>query len=272
LQQALQQKKLSGRNGSTPSGPAHINLFQWWYVAAVFVGLCISSFIGWKTFIGTDRIEYVTAFGETRALVLPDGSQVMLNGNTRLSYNEEWAAQGTREVWLSGEAYFSVQKSPDKAHARFIVHTEKLDVEVLGTQFNVSGRKNATQVVLNEGEVKVNPGKSANVPSLIMKPGELVEYSGTRQPIIRKVVNPQIYSSWKFKRMVFEETTMKEIAARIEATYGYRVLFADTDLASRRLTGTIPSDNIDVLLLTLSKLFNLDIRKDQNQLFIKSNK
>jgi ferric-dicitrate binding protein FerR (iron transport regulator) len=240
-------------------------------MAAVLVGLCVSIAIGWKIVVGTGHIEYVTAFGETRALVLPDGSQVMLNGNTRLSYSEKWAAQQTREVWLSGEAYFSVKKSTDKARSRFIVHTKKLDVEVLGTQFNVSGRKNATQVVLNEGEVKINPGDGAKVPPLIMKPGELLEYSGTQQPIIRKVVNPQMYSSWKFKKMVFEETTLKEIAERIEATYGYRVLFADTALAGRRLTGTIPSDNMDVLLLTLSKLFNLDIRKDQNQLSIKSN-
>jgi ferric-dicitrate binding protein FerR (iron transport regulator) len=70
--------------------------------------------------------------------------------------------------------------------------------------------------------------------------------------------------------MMFEETSLQEIAERIEATYGYKVIFADTALAARKLTGTIPSDNIDVLLLTLSKLFNLNIGKEQNQIIIKS--
>jgi ferric-dicitrate binding protein FerR (iron transport regulator) len=271
LQQTLQQRKSSGSTINATSAPSGTKVLRWWYaVAAVFLGLCISGFIAWKILMADKLSEFSTGFGETKAIILPDGSQVSLNGNTRLSYKAEWSAQEDREVWLNGEAYFSVTQSVKKGNKKFIVHTEKLDVEVIGTQFNVSNRQKGTQVVLNEGQVKVNPKKEAKAVPMIMKPGELLEYSSTQQTIIKKVANPQMYSSWKFKKMMFEETSLQEIAERIEATYGYKVIFADTALAARKLTGTIPSDNIDVLLLTLSKLFNLNIGKEQNQIIIKS--
>jgi ferric-dicitrate binding protein FerR (iron transport regulator) len=268
LQQTLAQRKSLGVSGNRPSGRSSRKLFNWWYLAAaMFAGFCI---MGWQYSTTSRRVESYTGFGETKALVLPDGSQVTLNGNTRLSYKKEWDKQEDREVWLEGEAYFYVVKYGSKGNSKFTVHTDKLDVEVLGTQFNVSDRKCATLVVLNEGQVKINTNTESQPVPLIMNAGELLEYSGKRKAVIKKVANPQMYSSWKFKMMVFEETSIKEIANRIESTYGYQVVFADKALASRKLTGTIPSDNIDVLLLTLAKLFNLDIQKAENQIFIKS--
>jgi ferric-dicitrate binding protein FerR (iron transport regulator) len=270
LQQALTKRRLLVDSSGTASAMLSKNaLIGWYSVAAILVSICVSAVVGWRIFTSGNRIEYVTGFGQTKAILLPDSSQVILNGNTRLSYDQKWTGQEDREVWLDGEAYFSVAKSAKEGNKRFVVHTEKLDVEVLGTQFNVSDRKNATQVVLNEGEIKVNPSHKI-ASSVILKPGDLLEYSSTQQTIIKKVVNPHMYSSWKFKKMAFDETSMQEIAERIEATYGYQVIFRDIALAGRKVTGTIPSDNIDVLLLTLAKVFNLDIRKEQNQIFIKS--
>ena len=266
------QKVLTRRQQlKTPTkSSGKISRFRKGYVvAAILIVLCISSIIGWQYTIESKKINYATAFGETKVIVLPDGSQVTLNGNTRLSYNKEWAAQENREVWLCGEAYFHVVRFEHKGNLKFTVHTDKLDVEVLGTQFNVSDRKYSTQVVLNEGEIKINPGRKVKAAPMMMKPGELLEYSSTQETFTKKTVNPQMYSSWKNKMMVFEETTMQSIAARIESTYGYRIQFGDSALARRKLTGTIPSDNIEILLLTLSKLFNLEIQKQEDQLYIK---
>lgn len=268
LQQRLKQRKLPDKHQKNSSYPA----FKKWYaIAAVFLGLCMSGFVIWHWLMTDKLTEYATNFGETKALVLPDGSEVMLNGNTQIRYKETWTGRNNREVWLAGEAYFSVRKFAGQPEIKFIVHTAKLDVEVLGTQFNVSDRKNATQVVLNEGQVKVRTKKDTYAAPMILKPGELLKFCNTQQTVIKKVVNPHMYSSWKFRKMVFEETTIEELAERIEATYGYKVVFADRTVAMRKLTGTIPSDNIDVLLLTLSKLFDLDVRKDKNNIFIKSN-
>jgi ferric-dicitrate binding protein FerR (iron transport regulator) len=266
LQRTLQvRKQLENR----PKPVSGISIKKWYAVAAVFACICISYVLIEYVWLAEKYIKYATQFGETKDLVLPDGSQVTLNGNTQLEYKERWDELDNREVWLAGEAYFSVTKAKYKEQIKFIVHTDKLDVEVLGTQFTISNRKKSTQVVLDEGKIKVRP--KADTAVMFMQPGELLKFCNTRQEIIKKVVNPQMYSSWKHKKMVFEETSIRELAERIEFTYGYSVLFADKDLTQRKLTGTIPSDNLDVLLLTLSKVFDLEIRKEKNQIVIKSN-
>lgn len=85
---------------------------------------------------------YATQYGEQRVVELPDHSVVSLNANSTLRFRNDWSQANTlREVWLDGEAFFSVQKQEGAAGpAKFIVHTNDLDVEVLGTRFNVSNR------------------------------------------------------------------------------------------------------------------------------------
>ncbi|MDO1447440.1 FecR domain-containing protein [Rhodocytophaga aerolata] len=266
LQQTLQARKQPVSRHRPVSGS---RVKKWYAVAAVFAGMCISYVLIEYVWLAEKYIAYATRFGETKDLVLPDGSQVILNGNTQLKYKEKWDEHDNREVWLAGEAYFSITKAEDTRQIKFIVHTDKLDVEVLGTQFTISNRKKSTQVVLDEGKIKVR--QKADTTDMFMQPGEMLKFCNTRQEIIKKMVNPQMYSSWKHKKMVFEETSIRELAERIEFTYGYHVLFADKELTQRKLTGTIPSDNLDVLLLTLSKVFDLDIRKEKNQIVIKSN-
>ncbi len=267
LQEALQDRKYPGSSRKfTKSTPFR----KWYAVAAVFALLLISGLFIWKVYLYSPAVHYHTKFGETKTIHLPDGSQVILNGNTTLRYQANWSQAKHREVWLKGEAYFSVKKGISAGNAKFIVHTTKLDVEVLGTQFNVMDRKKSTRVVLDEGQVKISPLLATIDKPLFMKPGELVEYSSTKAALIRKSTDTQRYSSWKHKKMVFDATSMQEIAEQIEATYGLKVVFADPALAQRKLTGTIPSDNINILLLTLSKLFNITTYKDNHQIIIQS--
>lgn len=92
------------------------------------------------------RVEYATGYGETQQVILPDGSSVTLNANSMLTY----AASQPRELWLQGEAYFSVQRmehhrEQQEYGKQFVVHTDQLDVEVLGTAFNVNSRRGDAQ-------------------------------------------------------------------------------------------------------------------------------
>ena len=128
-------------------------------VAAVFAGFLMLSIGAWWYLNQEDTITYATAYGETNTIALPDGSQVTLNGNSELHYLAGWETQPSREVWLKGEAFFEVEKiantSQDEGLVKFIVHTSSLDIEVVGTSFNVNDRRNATTVVLEEGKVKL---------------------------------------------------------------------------------------------------------------------
>src|SRR5690606_15777064 len=111
-------------------------------------------------------LQCTTGYGETRKINLPDGSLVVLNANSELKYESNWQQAPMREVWLQGEAFFEVVKTTEEK--QFIVHTGSLDVEVLGTQFNVHNRHQKVQVVLSSGKVKLQPLERQE--SLLMNP------------------------------------------------------------------------------------------------------
>ena len=138
---------------------------RWAAIILVLVG------IGGYYFVQNqpERIQYETAYGEIKSFVLPDGSLVKLHANSQVSFVEEWEVGVDREVFLKGEAYFEVEKKP-QTQAKFSVFTNDLKVEVLGTEFNVDTRKEKTEVVLNEGSIKLQLKDQAK-QRILMKPG-----------------------------------------------------------------------------------------------------
>ncbi|MGD1895272.1 MAG: FecR family protein [Cyclobacteriaceae bacterium] len=107
-----------------------------WYRAAVVSGLVLTAALVWFLLKADSLTEYATDYGEIRTLTLPDSSRVTLNANSAIHYAAKWDVDVAREVWLDGEAYFSVTHTQNDQP--FIVHvTDGLRVNVLGTEFNV---------------------------------------------------------------------------------------------------------------------------------------
>lgn len=244
--------------------------------AAVFIGLLVLSVGGWLLRPEENRLVTVaTAFGQVRTITLPDSSQVTLNANSTLSYVADWRqADAPRQVWLKGEGFFSVRKKkqPNTADAKFKVHTSSLTVEVLGTRFNVHDRRSRTQVVLASGQVKVALPAAAGQQPIVMKPGDYVGYTAASKHLVRKTVAVKAYTSWVNNQVFFQNATLAEIALLLEDNYGYRVTFQDEALARSRFTGSIPDKNISLLFTALSRLYDLQITRDQQQVTITSNK
>ena len=93
-----------------------------------------------------EQVQFITKYGQTLKIVLPDSSTVYLNGNSKLSYINNWDNNSDREVKVDGEAYFSVKHT--KSNQKFFVRmADNLSVEVLGTEFNITKRGKNTQVV-----------------------------------------------------------------------------------------------------------------------------
>jgi transmembrane sensor len=212
--------------------------------------------------------EYTTAYGQTRRVQLPDGSSVTLNGHSSLRYPAAWAPGKPREVWLDGEAYFAVQHQAD--NQRFLVHTQAgFNVEVLGTKFTVSRRRNMGRVVLLSGKVRVS-FNDRQQPDVLLKPGELVETRETQpaEPVVTayRAVHTAPYASWKDAELVLDETTIAELAARLQDTYGLQVVVATPELNQRKVTGTVPVHDLDVLLQSLEEAFHLQATRQGNRL------
>jgi ferric-dicitrate binding protein FerR (iron transport regulator) len=209
------------------------------------------------------RTTYRTGYGQTREITLPEGSRVVLNGNSTLSVPAQWPAGGPREVWLDGEAYFAVTHRPD--HRKFVVTTPgRLRVEVLGTEFNVYQRQQKTKVSLNAGAVQLHLGAAGGNRPLRMQPDELVEFDGRSEHLTRKKVNAEMISSWKNKKLIFENTSLREVAQLLRDTYGLTATVSDPALLKQRFSGTVPNENLDVLLDGLAGLFDLEITRQGN--------
>ena len=262
--------------------PAH-QLRQHGRVAAsVAVVLVMLSLLYWFVRpVQQTWVTYRTDFGEVKTLFLPDGSVVTLNANSRLRFPQDWEASESRTVWLEGEAYFKVTKqvlpnllndSSSKAPLRkFLVNANELEIAVVGTQFNVYARDTKTEVVLEEGVVLVgiDSAYDQTSPSLRMQPGEKVTYQ--QKKLSQQLVKPDDYTSWRERRLKFEEVPLYQVTQVMEETYGVEVTFTDQDVAAQLFTGTVPSSNLDVLLDALTGIYQLQIDRQGDQLIFSKN-
>ena len=240
-------------------------------IAAV-IALVISASVGWWWLENANQsIEYQTDYGQTQNIVLEDGTQVVLNGNSRLTLAHDWLEQTAREVYLEGEAYFQVtslihndQKLP------FLVLTPDLQVKVLGTQFNVNSRRGQTQVVLDEGKVAVDiPEKE----EATMQPGDFVMYSSESKKVTLRQVNPAIYTSWRKQQRILDDTPVSHIIRQLEDTYGVEFVLNDESVRNRRIssTGSISAEDLESVLMALEALLQLRVEQTDNTIYLYEN-
>lgn len=238
-----------------------------WYRSAVAIALTlfVLTIIGLLVF-PEKEILYVTEYGETETILLPDSSLVTLNANSSLRLSKTWKEGTRREVWLSGEAFFEVQKM-EQTQAKFVVHTEDLDVEVIGTQFNVRKRKDATKVVLQEGEIRLEL-HSDDQKEYLMEPGDMISYSAKKDEVKQTKVKPENYSSWKDQVLIFENVPLEEVATTVEENFGIGVVFKDVEKKKKKIQLTISSKDISILFESLETLYDIKINKEGNRIEI----
>ncbi|CAN5608618.1 FecR domain-containing protein [soil metagenome] len=241
-------------------------------IAASFSLFLVSSIILYKYYFQYDF--YKTEYGETAKFLLADGSEITLNGNSSVKFDKNWKSKGSRNLWLDGEAFFDINHLGK--NYPFKVHTsQSLQVEVLGTKFNVTRRKNKTRVVLNSGKVKVHYTNNNNKEtklnsenSKVLVPGDLIEFDEETKHLQHKQVEPEIFSSWKNNKLILSDTKFSELVTILEETYGIFITVEDKDLLTESFTGSIPNHNIDIILKGISQLSNFEILKKSDQQYI----
>lgn len=244
-------------------------------VAAIGLLLVLLAGIGYYVSNASQQtalVVYQTEYGQQKVVDLPDGSKVQLNANSKLVLDENWESNTNREVWLSGEAFFFVEKKPT-TQAKFVVHTGALDVEVLGTQFNVNTKKEVTQVVLEEGQIKLSVLGDETTPgsSVLMVPGELATIRKDTKTIDKKLVKTSLYSTWKDGYLTYEEATLAEVLEDVEATFGHRIQVQDSILLRESISGALSSESLDELLTVLQDIIpNISFTERDRQLIIES--
>lgn len=223
------------------------------YAASALVLLLVAVF--YYRYLSTADELYETAYQETQTIRLDDGTEVILNTRSRLRVPPGIGTATTREVWLDGEAFFTVHPSVVSDRPRsFVVHTPQLEVKVLGTVFNVRSRSDGTQVLLQEGSVQVAHSETRD--QLLMAPGEVVEVAATSKRIRKKFSEPGALA-WRENAFDFREATLATVAQQIHDCYGKIVKFHDPAVAHYRFTARVSRDDLDLLLSLIENAFSV---------------
>ena len=186
------------------------------------------------SFQGTQKHVIQIPKGGEYELILPDGTHVWINSDSELSFPTQFDST-RREVFLTGEAYFSVTKDKEKP---FIVKVnEDIEIKVLGTQFNVQAYQdeNTIETTLCEGSVNVSDGKQ----KVTLTPSLQAVYSKSTKNLTTRKVDTPLYSSWKDGLFVFENKPLEEIMTTLSRWYNIHVFYANQAVKTYHFTGDL---------------------------------
>ena len=201
------------------------------------------------------------------SLVLSDGSKVWLNSETTIKYPVKFIGK-TREVFLSGEAYFDVQKDASRP---FIVHNKRADVKVLGTSFNVMSYEDEekAEITLVSGKVEVLKGKEAKR----IMPGEQAKIGNEIEGIKVNKVDTRYYTSWREGVFYFDNANLYDLTRKLSRWYNVEFFFEDNSLKELRFSGAVTKyRSIDYLLDLIEKTNNVDFRIKGDAIWISHRK
>ncbi|WP_286155731.1 FecR family protein [Parabacteroides goldsteinii] len=172
----------------------------------------------------------ITPLGGEYSIVLADGTRVWLNAGTEFRYPVSFT-ENRREVYLSGEAYFEVRQDKNKP---FVVWTGEVQIEVLGTAFNVNSyNSDRVEAVLVEGSVNVS-----NVTDKInLRPGQRGTVLKSEREIRVDEVDVYVYTAWKDGNFVFENQTLENIMEQLSRWYDVDVFYTREAARQECLSG-----------------------------------
>ena len=195
--------------------------------------------------------EIITQPGTKTHLFLPDSTEVWLNASSSLRFPSAFVGN-ERRIGLDGEAIFKVYKNKKKP---FIVSTSSMDVEAVGTEFNVSAYRGDLKfsTTLAEGKVKITDRlKSDKV--MFLDPGTQLNYDTKSKTYKAENVRVQDVIAWRDGILIFNEAPFYEVVARLGRWFNADIQIDDQSIENYRFTGTFTSESLDQVmeLLTLS--------------------
>lgn len=210
--------------------------------------------------------EIKVPHGKTFQLVLSDGSLVHLNSGTSMKFPVNFLPDQERRVFLDGEAYFEVAKDEKRP---FLVEANDIDVQVLGTHFNVSSYKGTEPfAVLVEGSVSVSDRQEEQEArhSQVIVPGQKASLTSNGFAVEEVDVND--YLEWRQGRLIFNNESFQEIVYKIERRYNVEINNAYTELDPIKFNGKFGNETIIDLLDTFKESAGFDYYIEDNKVII----
>ena len=232
-------------------------------VAAIF----LFAVAGWLVYQNLSKpaeitITKIETFSNTAIDTLPDGSIIIVNKNTRLSYPEKFSGS-TRKVTLKGEAFFKVQPNKNKP---FIISVNEVTITVVGTAFNVKNYDSATEVIVESGIVKV----SRNSKTVVLEKGERVLIKNTETDFEKTLVKDSLYNYYRTHSIICNNTPLPDVIGKINEVYNAKIILGDAALNQMRLSTTFKDEDLETVITIIQQTFDLKVTHEGDAIVLHS--
>lgn len=239
-------------------------LFTWRKVAAsiAVVLLSVSALVSINFFLEREN-DQIAKTGwptvEHRFVKLPDGSTVLLNAGSKLDFPESFEGKASREVILTGEAYFDIRHDDNKP---FIVHTGTLKTTVLGTAFNIKAYPSEKSITVTVTRGKVKVSDELKVIGVIT-PNQQITFDKVQQQAERQTVDSRNTIAWADKDIFFDDSTLEEVAIQLAERFKVAIRFRDEQLKGCRFTATfVRGEDLEQILNVICEFNGARYYKD----------
>ena len=209
-----------------------------------------------------DELVYNTLkvpFGKRFELSLSDGTKAYLNAGSSLKYPVKFLRDRDRNVYITGEAFLEVAKDSLRP---FIVNTEKMNVRVLGTKFNVSSypEDDNSEVVLVEGAVSLYKANVNYDPreEVLLRPGFKGSFSKKSNEISKDSVITSLYTSWMKGELIFRNMSFSNIIKKLERHYNVTIVNNNTALAAKKFNANFGEAPLEKVLQELQANYGVE--------------
>jgi transmembrane sensor len=205
-------------------------------------------------------VQEAIASSGIKTLTLPDGSKVSLNANAKLIYPESFDTE-KREVTLEGEAFFEIL--PD-ANKPFLIKTNDVTTEVLGTSFNINSTTTSAVVTVVTGKVMLYKDKHS---AIVMIAGEQGIYND--RGLEKKMNSDRNFLSWKTNILTFQNTPLAEVVDDLSRHYGEQIQIELMQLEHCTVTSTFQDQTLEEILEELKVLFAIELSRSGDMIMLK---
>ena len=237
-------------------------------IASVFLigAMAFWGIKNWMANPSPELLVYQTGMEKIKSIDLPDGSNLILNTNSKVQFYGDFKNQNEQIIELEGEAFFKVAKQIEGK--TFQVKTNDIIVEVVGTEFNINGKRDAPIISLSEGKVNlIKPDLSKE--KLIQ--GQTAWFNQSQNKFEFIDNQSDYWKSWTLQKWSFGSgIPMQEVLDRIQETFDLKIQIKNSNILKKKASGDVSVENKEVLFEALSVLLDLEFEVRNDRLIISS--
>ncbi len=245
--------------------PSTNNKFYWNNYLRFAAAVLLFAGIGFllNKFVFSTDIMVQTAINETKIIVLPDGSKVWLNQNSKISYPKNETNE--RSVILDGEAFFEVVKNPQKP---FVITTDFSQTKVLGTSFNLIAYSPLKTVKLTVATGKVSfKSTETNLEQIVLaEETALIDELGKNNKVENFDINETI---WKEKKLIFNDNSLADAFKSIEHYFKVEIKTENPNITHCHFTGEFTEPSLKDVMDVVCKTLQLNYKQDNKTIWVK---